>query len=510
MATFKDRMLHAYDTPRDAFANLDAGPLDLDAALDEDPIDLQTFTQGTKHFRPPLSDGEAIYAFMGLDANQDGKLEVHEFLSVLESGRFSSHPMASSTLALAHEARSSRVANGQDAANAPITMDQFKMGMLKSYASAPEAFDALDASETNLMAAQDSNPVHLKQFITGVKSFQPPLTPEQAIYAFRALDADDNGILVAAEFSEGLNRREFRAPKITVTPVPPPVPAVAPAPTISPMTPARPGAVARPPSPAVPMSPAGALPIPITLEEFKQRMGMKNAQNTAVFIQAFEANPIDLEGFIRGTSKFTPPLTREQAVFAFKCLDADHDNSLPDFEFFSVLQRHEFATSVGHAAASGSSSLRPSFANQPNGGPDNVGDGVVTTSTGPNSKQAGNDGNTTMLKVLGLAVLPLACMLLLCVRVLVRGILQGRRNLAPGQLTSFTRMNRMVQDKNSPGSPTTVPRKRRKDFLSNREFLKFLGCCLRSGDEEDGYNPCVPCTPTSPQYPRGPGSPPRY
>jgi len=34
MATFKDRMLDAYDTPRDAFANLDAGPLDLDAALD--------------------------------------------------------------------------------------------------------------------------------------------------------------------------------------------------------------------------------------------------------------------------------------------------------------------------------------------------------------------------------------------------------------------------------------------------------------------------------------------
>merc|ERR1719410_1327576 len=96
MAALKDRLLNAYDTPRDAFANLDAGPLDLDAALDEDPIDLREFMQGTKHFRPPLSDGEAIYAFMGLDANQDGKLQVHEFIRVLESGHFSSHSVASS------------------------------------------------------------------------------------------------------------------------------------------------------------------------------------------------------------------------------------------------------------------------------------------------------------------------------------------------------------------------------------------------------------------------------
>jgi len=521
MATFKDRMLDAYDTPRDAFANLDAGPLDLDAALDEDPIDLQVFMRGTKHFRPPLSDGEAIYAFMGLDENEDGKLEVHEFLRVLDSGHFSLHSVASSHSVT--EAQSSRVANGQAVAKAPITMAQFKLGMLKSYASAPEAFNALDASETNLVAAQDSNPVHLKKFITGAQSFQPPLTEQQAIYAFRALDADDNGILVAAEFSEGLNRREFRAPKFLDNPAPTPAPPVTPAPTLSPRTTERPSAVARAPGTAGWTNPSVSLPIPITLEEFKQRMGIKNTQNNVLWPQAFEANPIDLEGFIRGTSKFKPPLTREQAIYAFKCLDADHDNSLPDFEFFSVLRGHEFVTGVAHPAASGLTSLppyRPSLANPPKSGPavglppahQNVGDVTETTSAGPNSEKASHSGNSTMLKVLGLAVLPLACMLLLGVRVLLRGILQGRRNLTPGYRVAYdSRMNRMAQDGKPPQLSVTPPRKRRKDFLSNREFLKFLGCCLRSGDDDDGYNPCVACTPTdsnATQYPAM--APPRY
>jgi len=540
MATFKERMLHAYATPRDAFANLDAGPLDLDAALDEDPVDLREFMQGTKNFRPPLSDGEATYAFMGLDANQDGQLEVHEFISVIESGNFSSQSVVSSVPAT--EAGSSRASNGQAVVKAPITMAQFKLGMLKSYASAPEAFDALDASETNLMAAQDSKPVHLKQFINGVKSFQPPLTEEQAIYAFRALDADDNGILVAAEFSEGLNRGEFRAPKLKVDPAPTPAPPIVPALAQTPTTTAIPTTVARAPGSAVSANPAIPLSIPITLEEFKARMGL-NRQSAALWPEAFEANPIDLEGFIRGTSKFKPPLTREQAVYAFRGLDADHDNSLPSFEFFQVLQGGKFVTSAGQAVAPniGSTSARlrsPGSAEQPSSGPaalsspssavqpstvpaavsppahTKVTGGTITTSTEPNSDKAVNDGNATMLKVLGLAVLPLACMLLLCLRVLVRGFLQGRRNLTPGyRVVNSSRMNRMVQDKNSPDHPTTYPRKRRKDFLSNREFLKFLGCCLRSGDEEDGYGPCVPCSPgsaPSSQFTQYPSSSNRY
>jgi len=75
----------------------------------------------------------------------------------------------------------------------------------------------------------------------------------------------------------------------------------------------------------------------ITMEEFNKRMLNTYATPLHAF-QAFGSNPVELEAFIRGTANFKPPLTFDQAGYAFHGLDANHDGRLKSFEFFEVLQ----------------------------------------------------------------------------------------------------------------------------------------------------------------------------
>lgn len=58
--------------------------------------------------------------------------------------------------------------------------------------------------------------------------------------------------------------------------------------------------------------------------------------------QALDANPANLGDFLHGTRNYKPPLSREQAVYAFMGLDADHDGALPSFEFFEVMEGGKF------------------------------------------------------------------------------------------------------------------------------------------------------------------------
>jgi len=84
----------------------------------------------------------------------------------------------------------------------------------------------------------------------------------------------------------------------------------------------------------------------ITMEEFNRRMLNTYATPLHAF-QAFGSNPVEQEAFVRGTANFKPPLTFDQARYAFHGLDANHDGQLKSFEFFEVLQGGLFYPTPG-------------------------------------------------------------------------------------------------------------------------------------------------------------------
>mmetsp|Transcript_3113 Transcript_3113/g.9211 ORF Transcript_3113/g.9211 Transcript_3113/m.9211 type:complete len:584 (+) Transcript_3113:3-1754(+) len=79
----------------------------------------------------------------------------------------------------------------------------------------------------------------------------------------------------------------------------------------------------------------------ISMADFKARMLSAYASSLHAF-QALGTNPSSIEDFVRGATTFKPPLTFEQAKYAFRGLDADHDQSLKSFEFFEVIECGHF------------------------------------------------------------------------------------------------------------------------------------------------------------------------
>jgi len=221
MADFKHHMLNTYKSSHEAFAALHLRPTNLwnpsavDRTHDEAPMPLAEFIHGTETFEPPITIAEAKYAFKGLDRNSDGSLTVTEFREGIACGRFfCTDPPAlttsiQTTSMTTTSTRTSNVlhtilpqvpaaAKGKGADVLPVTMAEFKERMLKVYPSPEKAFAALRR-----------NPSTLDEFIRLTKTFEPPLTEEQAKYAFNAIDADHNDMLASFEFLGSLAFNNF-------------------------------------------------------------------------------------------------------------------------------------------------------------------------------------------------------------------------------------------------------------------------------------------------------------
>jgi hypothetical protein len=184
-------MLNAYPSARDAFAALDASDADLDAVLDENPVGIADFVQGTRAFKPPLTEEEAKYVFKGLDADFDELVSINEFLAVVQLGHFLRAPDS-------HVHSQATVEASRITASSIITMADFKARMLRKYRSSWDAFTEMHA-----------NPADLEDFVKGAKSFEPPLSRAQAEFAFRGLDSDEDGQLVSFEFFTALQCDHF-------------------------------------------------------------------------------------------------------------------------------------------------------------------------------------------------------------------------------------------------------------------------------------------------------------
>mmetsp|Transcript_43720 Transcript_43720/g.88149 ORF Transcript_43720/g.88149 Transcript_43720/m.88149 type:complete len:545 (+) Transcript_43720:203-1837(+) len=485
MAEFEDGMLHAYATARDAFAALDATLTDLDAALDENPLDMKEFVRGTKSFKPPLTEEQATYAFKGLDVDHSGLVDVNEFVDGIKSGGF-------------YRVTTTSIPGGGDAkltVKAPITVADFKASMLKAYPSAPDAFAALDASETDLTAALRANPLNLEQFVKGAKTFYPPLTRTQAEYAFRALDADANGVLVSAEFSEGLARGEFHVPGDARLQA-----AGTDTTTVEPTSTATTTSTATATATTTTTAPLRPDQLPstafISMDDFKARM--LTAHTTAVkAFQALGANPAGLDDFIRGVKTFEPPLSRDQAVYAFQGFDADHDQSVSSFEFFEVLEFGRFFPKLRDLVLLGSGGAADAAAappGQPLGGQapglpaGTAVPGSAEQPRGAPSSGAPDSGGYVLRAVALVTLCPVLCMLF----PFARGVWQHF-----SAANQYSEPYRVVSLQSPAGAFHVPPLSPRHQKRPRRGGLtSFLSCCVQTQDDsEEQPGPAVATAP---------------
>jgi len=139
-------------------------------------LDRPEFMAVALEFKDAMSNAQADYAFSGLDANYDGKLSLDEYSGEATKDHFVVPPFMGRHIAL----------------------EDFKARMASAYRTPQEAFDAMLAA-----------PADINQFTKVAKNFRPPLTRDQAQFAFEGFDADHDGLLVNTEFLEVLRYGDF-------------------------------------------------------------------------------------------------------------------------------------------------------------------------------------------------------------------------------------------------------------------------------------------------------------
>lgn len=99
-------------------------------------------------------------------------------------------------------------AEGDDnsAAGPPVSMFAFKKYLFTAYDSPESAFAALGSGD-------DLGPLTLDRFVRGINMLKLPLTHEQAVYVFEALNANHDDELAVTEFTSGLQSEHFSTRK---------------------------------------------------------------------------------------------------------------------------------------------------------------------------------------------------------------------------------------------------------------------------------------------------------
>mmetsp|Transcript_96822 Transcript_96822/g.224426 ORF Transcript_96822/g.224426 Transcript_96822/m.224426 type:complete len:348 (-) Transcript_96822:156-1199(-) len=227
----------------------------------------------------------------------------------------------------------------------------------------------------------------------------------------------------------------------------------------------------------------------ITMDEFKSRMKRAHASELKAF-QALDANPCRLQDFIRGTRTFKPPLTEEQAVYAFRGLDADHDNSLASFEFFEVLHFGRFFPTLRDLVMMGSTSSDEDVKATPRpvSKATTHGEAHAGTSTTPAQSDVDQSGDIVKTVVL-ITACPLLCLLLPVARAL------SRRLGAKGERCETYKV--VGPSSSSPRSYSKPHEPRYSRVKRSRFFASggLIGCCIRSLDDDEEPPPllCTPC-----------------
>jgi Ca2+-binding EF-hand superfamily protein len=285
---FKKRLGAA--SVHDAFQTLDANG--------DGFVDAEELTASKTAFVPAMSSGQAAYAAKGLDSDGDGKVSSDEFSTSLEKGAFfmGKAPLVPSS------------GSGTPMpAEAPITMEDFKKRM--GSATPQDALSMLDADTSGSMS--------LEEFLAKARAFVPALTKVQAEYVFKGLDAGKDEHVDQTEFSGTLALGKFFQPPKAVA--------------------AAAAAVVR----TTTIKPSGAgAPAeeqPISLSDFKGRLGRATPQEAFNTLDTNTDGSLDIGELVSASSAFVPPISKSAFEQVLKKLDADGNGLASSGEFVQQL-----------------------------------------------------------------------------------------------------------------------------------------------------------------------------
>ena len=160
----------------------------------------------------PISTGVSPSDLLrGMDINEDAVLSFPEFKKAFQDAQ-SHEPSPSSDGEVVHvkvgqpgqgqkytNPRGAKVLKEMGLSEPPLTMQRFADGM---GAVPPQtAFKALDSNQDNEISEEE--------MVRFAKAFVPPLTEQQAQFAFRGMDINDNGRVVPAEMYDTLSFGDF-------------------------------------------------------------------------------------------------------------------------------------------------------------------------------------------------------------------------------------------------------------------------------------------------------------
>jgi len=182
-----------------------------------------------------------------------------------------------------------------------------------------QAFATIDSNH-------DGN-LNYDEFHAAGQAFNPPLNDDEAHYAFEGLDVNHNSRLNPLEF-EGYGLQHFGGQPNALAQSQAALPAVAPA------------------------TQQNADAGPITVAEFRSRMGEASPGEVFNTLDATGDGVLDLDEFVVGGRAFGPPaLDSTVAEYVFRGLDANSDDVVTRAEYDQVLASGQFAFSQRRLAA---------------------------------------------------------------------------------------------------------------------------------------------------------------
>lgn len=156
----------------------------------------------------PISTGVSPSDLLqGMDVNEDDVLEFPEFKKAFDAQSHGGSPSSDGEVVHVKVGQQKKYSNPRGAkvlkemglSEPPLTMQRFADGM---GAVPPQtAFKALDSNQDNEISEEE--------MVRFAQAFVPPLTKQQAQFAFRGMDINDNGRVVPAEMYDTLSFGDF-------------------------------------------------------------------------------------------------------------------------------------------------------------------------------------------------------------------------------------------------------------------------------------------------------------
>jgi len=313
-----------------------------DLDIDKDGyLSLSSLQRQANKFHPPLSETEVEVAFAGFDSDIDGRVQLSEFTQALQRGHFFSSVSAQAEPSLSE----------WKAVQQPLTLNVF---LKRMHSKEPlEVFNKMDNDWDHHLTRDE--------FMPGVQNFPDRLAEDEAQYAFEGFDVNGDDEVSEAEYVGVLKVGRFYPsqallykagvhldsnqqatflknllPTTTTTPATTTKEPHFPTTTLSEM-----------PKPTTTEIPFELLNTPLTLADFASGMGSTLPPPLSILATA-EGGCVKLPEFVAAGKSFSPPLTEEQANYAFCGMDENHDKQVCSFEFFAVLKIGHFFPSRPH------------------------------------------------------------------------------------------------------------------------------------------------------------------